>query len=178
MTFAASGNTFTVLSTASRRDAFPDVTQLAPARDTVHVGQHLDARQSNELVIIALPRRFDKAPDTERPLGAPVLVCLAQGIEVGIVRDTAGVQDRPLACQNLPRGNAVFALHVGAGDARCGRAGGVSDRSNLWFRLFHGDCPVLRGTTFQEAPSDRRIVVLFADRLAVSYVDVSGMTSR
>ncbi|HZI72489.1 MAG TPA: hypothetical protein VFD73_00390 [Gemmatimonadales bacterium] len=115
----------------SRRDAFPDVIQLAPARDTVHVGQYLDARQSNELVIIALPRRFDKAPDTERPLGAPVLVCLAQGIEVGIVRDTAGVQDRPLARQNLPRGNAVFPPHIGAGDARCGRAGSVRVGSNL-----------------------------------------------
>src|SRR5215467_8823304 len=33
------------------------------------------------------------------------------------------------------------------------------------------------GPTFQEASSDRRIVVLFADRLAVSYVDASGMTS-
>src|SRR4051794_7526408 len=34
------------------------------------------------------------------------------------------------------------------------------------------------GSTFQEASSDRRIVVLFADRLAVSYADASGMTSR
>src|SRR5262249_7144522 len=63
----------------SGRDAFPDVIQLAPARDTVHVGQYLDARQTNELVIIALPGRFDKAPDSERPLATPVLVCLAQG---------------------------------------------------------------------------------------------------
>src|SRR6516225_8986743 len=115
----------------SRRDAFPDVTQLAPARDTVHVGQYLDARQSNELVIIALPRRFDKAPDTERPLGAPVLVCPAQGIEVGIVRDTAGVQDRPLAGQNLPRRKSVVTLHVGAGDAKRARARSVSDLSNF-----------------------------------------------
>src|SRR5262249_19294423 len=58
----------------SRRDAFPDVIQLAPARDTVHVGQYLNARQRNELVMIALPRRFDKAPDSERPLGTPVSV--------------------------------------------------------------------------------------------------------
>src|SRR5262249_40581996 len=84
--------------------AFPEVIELAPARDAVHVGKDLHRWQRNELIVTALPRALDQAPDMEGPLAA---------VEVG---RRPLMKNGPLMSKGLARRNAVEAVDVGAGD--------------------------------------------------------------
>src|SRR5262249_28317243 len=86
----------------ARADAFPEIVELAPARDAVHVGAHRNMRQGAELVVAAFPWLFDEAEDVKRP---------ARGIEA---RRAAVVQDGPFTRQRLARRDTLGALDIGA----------------------------------------------------------------
>src|SRR5262249_4632665 len=90
----------------ARAHSFPQVIQLAPARDAVHVRVDAHAWQGQEFVIATLPGRLHEAEDVKGPRGP---------IEVW---RTTSVQHRPFARQCLPRRDAFRSLDIGADNLR------------------------------------------------------------
>src|SRR5262245_43091704 len=93
---------FDVLQEFARRNAFPEVVELTPARHAVHVRPHLHTRQGEELVVPEGLLALHEAENAQVP-----------GLRMKLRRRT-GVQDGPLFGERLAGRQALGAQSVGA----------------------------------------------------------------